>query len=150
MATTTDNSTTPVPVVSTTLPRMLAKYVVTANLFFIAIAALVILGLHRSEYWLALEASILVAATSVIASVTILGKAAGKSVDWLVTFVMGAAVIRVGVSLIGLIAAILVFGSPAMSTVILVCSYFFVTLVVETSLLARSLRRLSDVGGTHV
>ena len=152
METSNTNTTVAVPTVSAETPRVLATGVVVANVAAGLVAAGIIAAMHRSDWWPALLAAGVIAMLCAIASVLVLAKAAGNSIEWLVTFVMGASAVRMGVSLVGLLVAVKTLKTPAEATGFLICGFYAVTLIVESSLLNRVLRKsaVAQVGETHV
>ena len=144
----------PVPVIPATVVRRLARGVVRANVIVAGIALLVIEWSGRDDWWMPLAASVVVGFVGVIASVAVLSMAAGRTIDWLVTFVMGVAGVRMFVSLIGLVVAVMGLKVHAEATALLICCFYTVTLVVETGLLVRTAGEAKTVGhavgGNHV
>lgn len=141
METTTHNPPVALPTLSAEVPRVLATGVVVANAVAVVLAAIVIVVTKHADWWPAFTAAVVIAVLCAIGSVLVLSKAAGRSMDWLVTFVMGTSAVRMAVSLIGLIVAVKAFGTPPEATGFMICGFFAVTLVVETSLLNRVLRK---------
>lgn len=140
----------PVPVIPAAAVRRLARGVTRANVIVAGVSLLVIEWSGRADWWIPLAASVVVGFIGVAASVAVLSMAAGRTVDWLVTFVMGVAGLRMFVSLIGLVIAVKALHAHAEATALLICCFYAVTLIVETGLLVRTAGAAKVVGGTHV
>ena len=143
----------PVPVIPAATLRTLAVGVTWANVAVAVVATAVVALAKQADWWTPLAASVVVAAIGAIASIAVLSMAAGRTVDWLITFVMGVAGVRMFVSLIGLVVAVMGLHAQPELTALLICCFYAVTLIVETGLLARSAGAAqtagSAVGGTH-
>lgn len=135
------------PLTPRAVVRRLVVGVVWANVIAAFVATAVVAVTRRADWWSPLAASIVVAAICAVASVAILSAAAGRTVDWLVTFVMATAAARLFVSLIGLIVSVKAFHTPDEATGLLVICFYVVTLVVETTLLTRALA--ASAGENH-
>ena len=135
------------PLVPRAVVRRLIVGVIWANVALALIATGVVVIAGRADWWSPLAASVVIAAMCAIASVLILSSAAGRTVDWLVTFVMATAGVRVFVSLMGLIVAVKAFHTPDELTGLGVVCFYVVTLVVETTLLTRALA--ASAGDKH-
>lgn len=149
------NPTAPAAVVPTTSPavvRGISRAVALAGLGAGIGCAGVTLLAHRADWWPAFGAATIVSLIGAVGAVAVLSQAAGKSVDWLVTLVMGATAVRMLVSLFGLLVAIKAFHTPDEATAYMVCAYYAAMLIAETTLLARATRTpaASVAGGRNV
>lgn len=127
------------PTVSGQLIRQLPVAVIATLLgVAVGIAAIVLIA-GRPEWWPAYAAASVVALLCAIASLVIIATSAGKPADYAVTMVMLLAAVRVGISIIGLLVAIMALEFPAQSTAMMVCGYYAATLIVESVLVRRAL-----------
>ena len=128
------------PTMSSALSRRLPLSVAGAGLITGLIGVALIETLGRPDWWPAFEAASIVAAIGVIVSISILRQTAGRRVDTAVTVVMAASVVRVMVSLIGLIVAVKLYKAPPDATGLMICGYYAAMLVAETTLVSRATR----------
>lgn len=141
-------SAQPLPVTPATLTRRLAAGTVAVNLIAIVAAAVLINFLTFSDRWQAFGVASATAVIAAFASVAVLSMAAGRTVDWLVTFVMGAAAVRLLIALVGLLVAVQGLKLTPTLAAGLICWFYVVTLVTESLMLGRAVR--GPAGGTHV
>lgn len=102
------------------------------------ILAIVVLGAGRPEWWSCLAAGGIVGGVCAIVSVVIILSSAGKPAEYVVTMVMLLAAVRIGISLIGLLVAVLVLDLPRNPTALMICGYYAATLIVESFLVRQA------------
>jgi hypothetical protein len=144
-------NTTPaqsLPTTPATLTRRLAAGTVAVNLIAIVVAAGLVAFLKFEDRWQTYGVATATAVLAAFASVAVLSMAAGRTVDWLVTFVMGAAAVRLLIALIGLLVAVQGLKLTPTLAAGLICWFYVVTLVTESLMLGRAVR--GPAGGTHV
>jgi hypothetical protein len=135
---------------SRALSRWLPGSVVAAFVVTAAASTGIILFFDRPDWWRGLFAASIVSGIGGGVSIVILSRIAGRTVDQAVTYVMAAAAVRMGVSLAGLLVAVMGFKTPAEPTGFIICGYYAATLLAETTLLARATRaRSSQDRGTQ-
>ncbi len=130
----------PIATVSPKLVKQLPVVMIAATLGIGALIAIAIFVLGKPEWWPAFYAAIVVAALSALFSVMIILRSAGKPADYVVTMVMLLSVVRVAVSLIGLMICVLALKIMAIPVTVMICSYYFVTLLVESILISKALK----------
>jgi hypothetical protein len=135
-ATTTPN-TAPVPIVSAAAMRRLPVWAAGSLVVVAVISAVTALLVGNADWWPALAAAFVIALLSAAASIVVLGKVAGRTVDWLVTLTMAATVARMGVSGIGFLIASKLLHVAADVAGLWLCGYYAAMLVAETALLMR-------------
>ncbi|HEX8323051.1 MAG TPA: hypothetical protein VF595_03980 [Tepidisphaeraceae bacterium] len=148
MTSTPPASHAPVPTTPAALTRRLVRTVTAATLLTAAVLAGVVQLSGRPEWWPAFGAATVVSVAAGFLSVVVLSMAAGKTVDWLVTYVMGGAAARMFVSLFGLLICVMGLKTPAEPTGYMICCYFVVLLVAESTVLNRA-TQANAVGGPN-
>jgi ABC-type transport system involved in multi-copper enzyme maturation permease subunit len=128
------------PTVSPVLIRQMPIAVLATVLATAGIAAIGIGLTHRADWWPAYVASLVVAMIGALASVVIILRSAGKPADFVVTMVMLLSLVRIGVSLIGLIVCVKVLQTPPDPTAAMIGGYYVATLLVESLLVRRALQ----------
>jgi len=128
------------PTVSGRLIRQLPVGVLVTNSVVALIAALVVLIAGRPDWWPAFATACGVAVVNAVLSLWIIAGAAGKSADHVVTMVMLLAGVRIGVSILGLITAVLALSLNPEATAVMICGFYAATLIVESALVHRALK----------
>jgi hypothetical protein len=131
------------PTVSPALLRSLPPVVLGSVVAVAIVSAAVILAMHRPEWWSAFWVGTGVAVLGAITSVLIILRSAGKPADFVITMVMLLSAVRLGVSLVGLMVGVLALKAAPVPTAVIICSYYVVTLFVESFLVSRSLKTQS-------
>jgi hypothetical protein len=136
------DSSQPKPLPTTVSPQLIRQLPVAVIVTLIGVAVVIVaivLLAGRPEWLPAFAAASVVAILCAIASLVIILSSAGKPADYVVTMVMLLAAVRVGVSIVGLLVAIMALEFPAKSTAMMICGYYAATLIVESVLVRRAL-----------
>jgi hypothetical protein len=130
-----------IPALTPTVQGGLVRQLPAAALGSFGVAAAVMASLaawsHEPTWWAGFAAASVIAGLGTIASVIVLRRATG-AMDQVVTLAMGASLVRMAVSLTGLLVAIHAFHAPAEPTGFMLCGYYAATLITETLLLSRA------------
>ncbi len=130
----------PIPVVPGSLTRKLAiavPAVVIGSAFLLAVC-LQFSG--HPEWWAGYWPATVIAVLGGIVSIVLLSRAAGQPVDAAISVVLMAAGARIAISVIGVIVAVQTLQKPLISTTMLACVYYVVTLIVESVMLSNAAR----------
>jgi hypothetical protein len=139
--TSSSDSPQPKPQMPTVSPQLIRQLpvAVIATLLGVAVGiAAIVLIAGRPEWWPAYAAASVVAVLCAVASLVIIATSAGKPADYAVTMVMLLAAVRVGISIIGLLVAVLALDLPRNATAMMICGYYAATLFVESLLVRRA------------
>jgi hypothetical protein len=134
---TSESVKTPSTVSGDVLKRMPLAVLLTMAATAAGLAVLIILA-QKPAWWSGFFPATVVATLSAAASIAVLKQAAGQPADAAVSQAMLVTVVRMFVSLTGLMIAVFALHYPAEPTGLMVCAYYGTTLIVESVMMTRA------------
>jgi hypothetical protein len=98
----------------------------------------VIVLTNHPQWWPAFGAATMVALLNAVASMAVLRRASGKTLDQAVAIIYLVVGVRLFVSVAGCLLAVKVGGYAPQATGIMICSYYMAMLIAESVVLARA------------